>query len=76
MPFYDSNSSQDTSYTSDNVVEGGGFGGGFVDDSYQNTQTTDTSNTFESTPCGTFDQQTEQTTDQTTVQDSSFGGRW
>ncbi|KZT70636.1 hypothetical protein DAEQUDRAFT_179426 [Daedalea quercina L-15889] len=62
----------------DTVVDGG-FGGEVQDDSYTNTQTTDVNDTYETGPCGaTFDTQNVQTTDQTTVQDSSFGGgfRW
>ena len=95
MSYYSNNSYQSDSYTSgaplalrwhdtqltevaDSVVDDGAWGG-VQDSSYQNTQTTDVTDTFDQGPCGAdFDQQTVQTTDTTSVQDSSFGGgfRW
>lgn len=95
MSYYSNDSYQSDSYTSgalrrntgmtrtdgsgtDSVVDDGAWGG-VQDSSYQNTQTTDVTDTFDQGPCGSdFDQQTVQTTDTTSVQDSSYGGgfRW
>lgn len=62
----------------DSVVEYGAFGG-VQDSSYQNQQTTDVTDTYDQGPFGgDLEQQSVQTTDTTSVQDSSFGGgfRW